>query len=47
MSELNSLATTIADMPVAALVAVVMLAAFALAAFAIWVVGGNARRPQE
>jgi len=46
MSEVESVIGTIANMPVAALVAVVMLGAFALSAFAIWVVGTNAKRPQ-
>jgi hypothetical protein len=46
MSEVDSLVKTIADMPVAALIALVMLGAFALSAFAIWVVGSNVRRPQ-
>ena len=46
MSEVDSLVKAIADMPVAALVALVMLGAFALSAFAIWVVGSNAKRPQ-
>ena len=45
MSEVDSLVKTIADMPLAALVALVMLGAFALSAFAIWVVG-NSKRPQ-
>jgi hypothetical protein len=46
MSEIDSVVKTIADMPVAALIALVMLGAFALSAFAIWVVGSNAKRPQ-
>ena len=46
MSEADSLVKTIADMPVAALVALVMLGAFALSAFAIWMVGSNSTRPQ-
>jgi len=46
MSEVDSVVKTIADMPVAALIALVMLGAFALSAFAIWVVGSNAKRPQ-
>ena len=46
MSQVDSLVKTIAEMPVAALIALVMLAGFALAAFAIWVVGNNAKRPQ-
>lgn len=46
MSEVDSLVKTIAQMPVAALIALVVLGAFALSAFAIWVVGGNAKRPQ-
>jgi len=44
MSEVNSLVKTIAEMPVAALIALVMLGAFSLSAFAIWVVGSHAKR---
>jgi hypothetical protein len=46
MSDINSFGKTLAEMPVAAPITVVILAGFALAAFAIWVVVTNGRRPR-
>jgi hypothetical protein len=47
MAEIEKLAKAIAGMPVEGMITVVVLAAFALAAFAIYVVGNNSRRPQQ
>lgn len=46
MSEIEKLAQTIGGMSVEGLITVVVLAAFALAAFAIHVVASNSRRRQ-
>ena len=46
MSEVEKLAKTIGGMSVEGMITVVVLAAFALAAFAIYVVANNSRRPQ-
>jgi hypothetical protein len=46
MLEIETLAKTIGGMSVEGMITVVVLAAFALAAFAIYVVANNSRRPQ-
>ena len=46
MSEIEKLAKTIGGMSVEGMITVVVLAAFALAAFAIYVVANNSRGPQ-
>lgn len=46
MSGIEKLAKTIGEMSVEGMVTVVLLSAFALAAFAIYAVWSNSRRPQ-
>jgi len=46
MSEIEKFAKTIGGMSVEGMITVVVLAAFALAAFAIYVVANNSRRRQ-
>lgn len=46
MSEIEKLAKTIGAMSIEGMITVVVLAAFALAAFAIYAVWNNSRRPQ-
>jgi len=47
MSELNQFGETISRMPEPALVTVMVLAAFALAAFTIYIVVNNGSRPRR
>jgi hypothetical protein len=44
MHEINEFSKTLANMPVAALGTLIVLGAFALAAFAIYAVGKSVRR---
>lgn len=46
MSEIEKLAKTIGGMSVPGMITVVVLAAFGLAAFTIWVVASMSRLPQ-
>lgn len=46
MSEIDKLAKTIGAMSIEGMTTIVVLAAFALAAFAIYAVWSNSRRPQ-
>lgn len=46
MSGIEKLAKTVGGMSVQGMITVVILSAFALAAFAIWVVAGMSRAPQ-
>lgn len=47
MTGIEKLAKTIGGMSVEGMITVVVLAAFALAAFAIYVVANNPRRPKS
>lgn len=44
MQDINEFSKTLTEMPIAALVTVIVLSAFALAAFSIYVVSKNTRR---